>query len=87
MGQIEKSMNTIPLPLKCLAMLILEFDLGASASEGELPGRVTGSPRADNCCDYTVDSSVVSPYNYLRASKQKTFAVDINIDKRRKENG
>lgn len=49
MGQIEKSMNTIPLPLKCLAMLILEFDLGASASEGELPGRVTGSPRADNC--------------------------------------
>ena len=58
------------MPFKMLGLLAsVEPDLGASASGWELRGRVTGSPGIDNCGGYTVVSSIVSPYNYLRAPK------------------
>ena len=56
------------MPLKMLGhWTSAEPDPGASASGQELRGSGDWDPKTDKCCGHTVASSIVSPYNYLRA--------------------
>ena len=72
-GKRGNKQTLLPMPLKMLAIGLPQNLILVPLLLDELWCPVTGSPKPDKHCGYTVVSSIASPYNYLRAPKHRTF--------------